>query len=119
MPKPSCSKKDIRAELRRQRALLSPETRAAAATQMASHISQLPAWPQAQRIAVYMPYRGEVDCQFFANSAKLRKKCIFLPVLRNSKLAFARLKNTEKMRPNRFGILEPVYKNSEILLVLY
>jgi 5-formyltetrahydrofolate cyclo-ligase len=106
---------EIRTQIKAQRLALDKHERVAAAMCVADKLLKLSVVRRANRIAIYMPFGGELDCRFFMDSAKLRKKYFFLPVLRKSGLAFVGLKNTTKLHHNRFGILEPVYKNHEIL----
>jgi 5-formyltetrahydrofolate cyclo-ligase len=107
--------KDIRKTKKLQRLALDEDERAFASVIIANKLLKHRRIKRADCIAVYMPFNGEVDCRFFMKSAKLRKKRIFLPVLRKSQLAFAPLKKATKMHANRLGILEPVYKNHEIV----
>jgi 5-formyltetrahydrofolate cyclo-ligase len=106
---------DIRSSIKTRRAALSQHERNAAAQAIAARLLKIPAIRRARSIAIYMPFRGEADCQIFARRAKLRKKRIFVPILRKSGLVFAPLKSAADMRPNHFGILEPVYQKKELL----
>ena len=62
----------------------------------------------------YMAVNGEVDAGRIIATAWLRKKRIFLPVMACSRLKFSELKMGSEIRPNPFGILEPVYKKHEL-----
>jgi 5-formyltetrahydrofolate cyclo-ligase len=106
---------DIRKEKKQQRRLLDDEYQTLAAMEIAYRLSKFSVMKRAIRIGAYMSFGGEVNCQPFLNFAKLRKKRIFLPVLAKSSLIFAPLKSPEKMALNRYGILEPVYQQQEII----
>jgi 5-formyltetrahydrofolate cyclo-ligase len=106
---------DIRKQKKQQRRLLDDESQTLAAIEIAYRLSKFSVMNRAIRIAAYMPFGGEVNCQPFLNFAKLRKKRIFLPVLAKSKLIFSPLKSAEKMVSNRYGILEPVYQKREAI----
>lgn len=67
-----------------------------------------------QNIAVYMAAFGEIDCLPIVRRAWLRKKRVFLPVLRKNSLLFAPYLSTTALQPNRYAILEPVHKSTEL-----
>jgi 5-formyltetrahydrofolate cyclo-ligase len=108
--------KNLRKQMKVQRRLLDDEFRDIAAAEIAYQLGTLPGMNRAMRIGVYMAFGGEVDCQPFIESAKLRKKRIFLPVLAKTKLLFAPYKSDSKMVVNQYAILEPVYKRREIIV---
>jgi 5-formyltetrahydrofolate cyclo-ligase len=104
----------IRKALRKQRAELAEDEVAAmslAITDKLCHTQQL---NRTERIAVYMAEFGEVDCSLFIERMLDRGKALFSPILRKNHLLFAPLLPDTPMLPNRYGILEPVYKNSDL-----
>jgi 5-formyltetrahydrofolate cyclo-ligase len=106
---------EIRKEKKQQRRLLAVEEQTIAAIEIAEQLSKFSIMNRAIRIGAYMSVGGEVNCQYFLNFEKLRKKRIFLPVLAKSKLIFSPLKSAEKMVQNRYGILEPVYQKRDAI----
>jgi 5-formyltetrahydrofolate cyclo-ligase len=106
---------DIRKEKKQQRRLLDDEYQTYAAIEIAHRLSKFSVMNRAIRIATYMPFGGEVNCQHFLNFEKLRKKRIFLPILAKSKLIFLPLKSGAKLVKNHYGILEPVYEKREVI----
>jgi 5-formyltetrahydrofolate cyclo-ligase len=106
---------EIRKEKKQQRRLLAAEEQTIAAIEIAEQLSKFSIMNRAIRIGAYMSFDGEVNCQYFLNFEKLRKKRIFLPVLAKSKLIFSPLKSAEKMVQNQYGILEPVYQKREAI----
>ena len=103
-----------RASIKQQRAELHPDEVALASAVIAEKLLKLYSLLRAHRIACYMPANGEVDCTVVLDSAKLRKKRFFLPVLRSNTLLFAPVDTGTEMHRNRFGILEPVYQNGSL-----
>ncbi|MGI9292284.1 MAG: 5-formyltetrahydrofolate cyclo-ligase [Gammaproteobacteria bacterium] len=104
-----------RQNLKSQRAALDHESRDQAALLIADQIAKFPAVVRAKNIAVYHAVRGEIDCAPLTNKPILRKKRIFLPVLKKNRLKFAAVNESSNWTFNRFGILEPVYTNCDIV----
>jgi 5-formyltetrahydrofolate cyclo-ligase len=105
----------LRTELKAQRRNLTDSFKVSAAENIAVRLCKLRGLQRANSIAVYMAFGGEVDCLPFMKSAILRKKRIFLPILIGKKMCFAPLKSSLKMNRNRFGVLEPVYRKSDLI----
>ncbi len=105
----------LRAQLKKRRAALDDQFIAAASQTVAAKFWALPFVKRASHIAVYMPARGEIDCRPIVEMAWLRKKRIFVPVLRKTRLIFAPLKPDSKLLPNRFDILEPVHSERDLV----
>lgn len=100
---------NLRSQLKKRRAMLDHEFVASASQTFAENFWRLPFVKRAQRIAVYMSTRGEIDCQPIMEMAWMRKKSIFVPILRKNRIIFAPLNPDSKLIANRYGILEPVY----------
>lgn len=59
---------------------------------------------------MYLPTDGEIDPRLLLRAAQRRGKATYLPVLSawpRTKMVFQRVRPGEKLRPNRFRILEP------------
>lgn len=65
---------------------------------------------QAKRVAFYLPQGGEFDVQPLLDQALSMRRACYLPMLprRGRVMRFGRVKRHARMRPNRFGIPEPV-----------
>ena len=100
-------KRLIRAELRRRRRGIAPETAQQAARQIASHLAAFEPLQQARHIALYLPHDGEIDPAPTAAACDAAGQTLYLPVLRDQNLRFAPWKPGEKLAPNRYGIGEP------------
>ena len=87
----------------------------AASQNIAEKFWQMPCTKRAKYIAVYMPTRGEIDCQPIIEMAWMRKKRIFVPVLRGKQINFAPLNPGTQLVLNRFNILEPVYSKRSLI----
>ena len=107
--------KAVRSRLKRERRALDSGFVAAASCEIAARFWRSSFTQRATNIAIYMSTAGEVDCGPIIETAWLRKKRIFAPVLKGKRLEFARLEPDTKLATNSFGILEPVYKLSSIL----
>ncbi len=105
---PTGDKAGIRRDLRKQRAALPPAEARAAASQAVHRLWSLPVMARAARLALYLPTRGELDCTSLAVQAWRRGRAVFLPVLTGNRLRFAPFDESVELRPNRFGIFEPV-----------
>jgi len=70
---------------------------------------------RARSIGVYMSARGEIDCRPIIEMAWMRKKRIFVPVLRGKQINFAPLNPGTQLVLNRFNILEPVYSKRSLI----
>jgi len=107
MQKETLAKNQFRRQLRHDRSALS----IALQTQHSNHITQqllaLPIFQQSANIALYLPIDNEVDITALF-SLNLGKK-FFLPVVTSmSDLLFAHYEPGHELKPNQFGILEPV-----------
>ena len=106
---------NLRSQLKKRRAMLDHEFVASASQTFAENFWRLPFVKRAQRIAVYMSTRGEIDCQPIMEMAWMRKKSVFAPVLSGKQLNFAPVKPDSKLLANRFNILEPVYSTMSLI----
>ena len=105
----------IRQQMKRARLALTPAEREHANKQLTRNLLALTALHRCTSIGMYLPFRGEADCMKLLASEKLRKKRVFLPVLAKNHLRFAELFSDSDMRPNRYGILEPVHSHSDLV----
>lgn len=105
------AKTELRRKLRAQRAALSPEAQAQAARALDVQVSALRLFHISRRIACYLPADGEIDpARVVERIGRLNKTC-YLPVLsrtQHDRLWFAPMTPGVELRPNRYGILEPV-----------
>ncbi|TDJ43609.1 MAG: 5-formyltetrahydrofolate cyclo-ligase [Gammaproteobacteria bacterium] len=105
----------LRTQLKARRALLSDQYIETASQKFSDNFWQMQFTKRAQRIAVYMPTRGEIDCQPIIDMAWMRKKRIFAPILRGKQINFAPLNPDSKLVLNRYNILEPVYSKCSLI----
>lgn len=99
--------------LRYQRRSLSLQQQRQASRQLAQQLQSLPAFQNAQHIALYWPQDGEIN----ALNLRSHKKHLYLPVIRrfpDNGLFFAELSckvsskvNQSRLAKNRFNIPEP------------
>ena len=104
-------KKTLRQQMRARRRALSPAERAAAAERFAQAMWPRLQPPPRQRIAVYLAFDGELDLQPLINRLWAAGKTVYLPVvtrLAPRRLWFREYRPDSPMRPNRFGIPEPL-----------
>lgn len=100
----------LRKNIRQQRRALSLHEQHVHAQKLAENICRHPAFRNARRIAFYLPEDGEIDTAYLIDRAARYKKQIYLPVLPplGHALFFAPYTSNSTLRPNRFGIHEPV-----------
>ncbi|WP_417695283.1 5-formyltetrahydrofolate cyclo-ligase [Pseudomonas sp.] len=100
----------LRRLLRQARRALTPAQQREAARGLYRQLAQHPLFRRAKHIALYLPNDGEIDPRLLLRAAQRRGKATYLPVLSpwpQTKMAFQRIRPGEKLRPNRFRILEP------------
>jgi 5-formyltetrahydrofolate cyclo-ligase len=108
MPDRHPSKSQLRQDMRRRRQALEPLSQRAAAEAATNHLTRLPAWPGARRIALYLASDGEVDTRPLAARCRDSGKQLFLPVIdQRNLLQFAEWVDGVELLPNRYGIPEP------------
>jgi 5-formyltetrahydrofolate cyclo-ligase len=99
----------LRRQIRVARRLLSAEARSYAAERLAERLSLTHAFQRAERLAAYWAADGEMDPQPLMQRAWAAGKQVYLPVIGiDRRLAFARYSDGSPLRPNRFGIPEPL-----------
>ena len=109
---------EIRQQLRIKRRSLTLSQQQQAAQSLATLIKESTFFQKAKRVGLYLANDGEIDPSIILSLADgLGKQC-FLPVLdpkSTNSLHFASFTANSKLAPNRYGILEPVDGESEIL----
>lgn len=98
----------LRREIRAERLALPAAKARAAACRAVHRLWSLPILTRARSLALYLPTGGELDCTPLAVQAWRRGRTVFLPVITGATLRFAPFGADSELRPNRFGILEPV-----------
>lgn len=109
------SRSDIRKALRLRRRSLSQTQQKQAAEQMAQHLLASPALYRARHIAIYLANDGEIDPAPYLRAGRCRGIRFYLPVLhpfRNGHMVFTPFTESTTLRPNRFGIPEPVFNGN-------
>jgi len=108
-PSPADVRRVLRAEMRLRRRSLAGARRRLATHAIVRHFLALPAYRVATRIAIYWPEDGEPDVRELAMHARTRGKRVYLPVVgRAGTLAFAAWPRDASLKPNRYGIPEPL-----------
>jgi 5-formyltetrahydrofolate cyclo-ligase len=104
------SRPQLRRMLRKARRALTPSEQREAARGLYRQLAQHPLFRRAKHISIYLPTDGEIDPRLLLRAAQRRGKATYLPVLSawpRTKMVFQRIRPGEKLRPNRFRILEP------------
>ena len=100
----------LRRMLRKARRALTPSQQRQAARGLYKQLAQHPQFRRAKHISLYLPTDGEIDPRLLLRAAQRRGKATYLPVLSawpRTKMVFQRIRPGEKLKPNRFRILEP------------
>ena len=103
--------KALRQSLRQKRRSISTSKRVHFAMSLAHQVKKLANFQNGQKIAIFLPNDGEIDPKYIQNFLKKRQIGIYLPILVDKSLKFAKI--GKNFRKNRFGIPEP--KNTQIL----
>ncbi|WP_265531917.1 5-formyltetrahydrofolate cyclo-ligase [Pseudomonas saponiphila] len=104
------SRPQLRRMLRKARRALTPAQQRQAARDLYRQLAQNPVFRRARHLSLYLPTDGEIDPRLLLRAAQRRGKATYLPVLSawpRTKMVFQRIRPGEKLRPNRFRILEP------------
>jgi 5-formyltetrahydrofolate cyclo-ligase len=104
------SRPQLRRMLRKARRALTPAEQRQAARDLYRQLAQHPLFRRARHLSLYLPTDGEIDPRLLLREAQRRGKTTYLPVLSawpRTKMVFQRVSPGEKLRPNRFRILEP------------
>ena len=98
----------LRRDLRQRRNNLSTSAQHAAAQALSNAIAELPNWPTARRIGLYLPADGEIGTGPLETLARSQRKQLFLPVIADDNcLSFACWNVDASLVPNRYNIPEP------------
>jgi len=104
------SRPQLRRMLRKARRALTASEQRQAARGLYRQLAQHPLFRRARHISLYLPTDGEIDPRLLLRAAQRRGKATYLPVLSawpRTKMVFQRIRPGEKLRPNRYRILEP------------
>lgn len=104
----------LRKELRQRRNALTEQQQQDAADNLAVNLLQHPDLRRARHIAVYLPNDGEIDPSVYVSLARRRGLRFYLPVIHpihTGRLVFSPFTDDTILRPNRFGIPEPVFRD--------
>ena len=94
--------------MRQLRRALTQKQRDRAAIELARHITALPGWDNACKVALYLPSDGEADPSLVEKALRSCGKAPYLPVIQqDNSLLFAPWEESGELRENRFGIPEP------------
>jgi 5-formyltetrahydrofolate cyclo-ligase len=109
---------NIRKQLRSQRRSLSAGEQFMRSEKLTSILTSQPFFLRAKRVGIYLASDGEIDPSSVVDIClKSTKKC-FLPVihpLKVNRLHFAQYRQNSPLIANRFGILEPNIKCSNLV----
>ncbi|GKW03220.1 5-formyltetrahydrofolate cyclo-ligase [Pectobacterium carotovorum subsp. carotovorum] len=106
----AASRQQIRQAVRQQRRLLTPEQQSRFAQQASERIMAHPKIIQAESVAVFLSFDGELDTHPLIQQMWLQGKRVYLPVLhpfRTGYLLFLRYAPDTKLVRNRLKIMEP------------
>lgn len=103
-------RQDIRTHVRHLRRALTPEQQQTAAVQAAERALNFAPIQQAQKIALFLSFDGELGTRPLIAKLWQHKQQVYLPVLHPfsaGQLLFIRFEPTTRLTPNRLNIPEP------------
>jgi len=114
------SRSELRKTIRQQRRALSADEQQRFAHEAAQRLLTLPQVAQAETIALFLSFDGELDTRPLINALWQANKAVYLPVLHpfsNGNLLFLRYSETTPLVRNRLKILEPQLDVRQVLPV--
>jgi 5-formyltetrahydrofolate cyclo-ligase len=105
----------LRAELRARRRALSPQERASASRQFARILRRSNLLRPGRRVAIYVAHDNEADPSAIVRLARRNRCELYLPAIadyRHRRMEFRRYARDTRLRPNRYGIAEPIREGS-------
>ena len=96
----------LRQSLRQKRRAISSTRRQYLARALLHQVQKTLRIERGQKIGLFLANDGEIDTVYIQNFLKNRGISIYLPVLNDKSLKFAKIGS--QFRPNRFGIDEPI-----------
>jgi len=102
------TKAQLRKRLRSARQDLTPQQRRDAARGCLEQLSGLHYWQQSQRIAIYLSMNEELDTSPIVDLAQSQGKSLFLPVISNKTMQFAKWERDQPLESGPFGIKQPL-----------
>jgi len=110
------SKPLIRDRLRQMRRTLSREQQDAAAIDLSQQFQISNLLTNARHIGIYLASDGEIDLAPTINWLWQNDKQCYLPIIHEDKqLKFALYSSTTELKPNCYGILEPIHNEEKAL----
>jgi 5-formyltetrahydrofolate cyclo-ligase len=107
--------KSLRQQIRDKRRALSDAEREQAAYLLCERVASSRTFQQSKHIAFYLANDGEMDLNLLIEHAWQQGKHCYLPVLaepNTQRLWFIPYTSESKLKPNRFGIPEPIHSHS-------
>lgn len=107
---PAMQKRQLRRELRSARKALTPKQQRQASLGLIRQLTSLPHYRNVRHIALYWANDGEIDVTPLMLRLLTDRKKVYLPVLHplEPRLRFRLWRPRSGMKPNRFGIPEPI-----------
>ena len=106
---------ELRQRNRKRRAELDDAALDAAAAALAARVVALPEFISARRVAAYAAINGEIGLEPVIERALADGKSVYLPNLDRESLRFSPFFHGQKMRINRFRLLEPDVGDEQML----
>lgn len=100
-------KQSLRRILQEKRRLLSPSLQKSYSEQICHRLLTQPFFEQAQHLALYLGFAGEVCTLPILEKALAMGKSCYLPLLAGEHLRFVKTNQHSCLTKNKFGILEP------------
>ncbi len=100
-------KNQLRTQIRSRRKRLKAQQQHSASQEICHRLLRCDSFKKAHKIALYLPFEGEVPTFLILTQALAAHKACYTPVVSNHLLQFAQIDLNTPLKSNRFGILEP------------
>lgn len=105
------TKKELRMEMKRLRARITPQESLAAGIAVREHIKKLPVWKECDALYTFVSCQTEISSLPLLELAWNEKKAVAVPKVQEREMDFYQISSMEELTPGYRGILEPVQKS--------
>ncbi len=110
----SPTKSELRSRMRKRRRALPPEVQAEHSQSFLNHVLTTRHYQNANSLACYMPVMGELDTRPLMHHALASGRAVYLPVIENSTMWFARWYGEDLPIDRASNLPQPLKRNTRL-----